>query len=150
MMLSRIKRMQKLVELAEIELDKASQTLAAVLEQYEQEKAQLESLVSYIKEYSNYSINQSIVITPIQLQTRHCFGDKLHQAIEAQTKQVNRLEEVAEKAREGWQEKKVRKESLLALLTKLKQTHQAELSKREQRMLDELAAQKVIANRKNE
>ncbi len=139
--------MQKLVELADIELDKAAQTLAAVLEQYEQENTQLESLVNYTQEYSNHPFNQSIVITPIQLQTRHCFGDKLHQAIEAQTKQVSRLEEVAEKAREEWQEKKVRKESLLALLTKLKKTHEVELNKREQRMLDELAAQKVIANR---
>jgi len=141
--------MQKLVELADIELTKASQTLAALREQYEQENAQLVSLESYIKEYANHPFNQTIVLTPIQLQTRHCFGDKLQQAIEAQTEQVNRLEEVAEKAREEWQEKKVRKESLLALLTKLKRTHQVELNKREQRMLDELAAQKVIANRAN-
>ncbi|VAW46664.1 hypothetical protein MNBD_GAMMA03-1167 [hydrothermal vent metagenome] len=146
-MLSRINRMQKLVELADIELDKASQTLAALLEQHEQDKNQLDSLVSYTEEYSQQSFNQSIVITPIQLQTRYCFGDKLHQAVEAQTQQVNRLDEVIEKAREEWQEKKIRKESLFALLTKLKQTHQSELNKREQRMLDELAAQKVIANR---
>ncbi len=146
-MLARIKRMQKLVELADIELNKASQTLGALQEQHEQEKAQLVSLVTYSKEYANHSFNQTIVLTPIQLQTRYCFGDKLHQAIEAQTEQVKRLEEVADKAREEWQEKKVRKESLLALLTKLKQTHQAEMNKREQRMLDELAAQKVIANR---
>jgi len=139
--------MQKLVELADIELDKASQTLAALLEQYEQERAQLESLESYAKEYSSLSVNQSIVITPIQLQTRHCFGDKLHQAVEVQTQQVSRLNDVVEKGREEWQEKKVRKESLLALLMKLKQAQQYELNKQEQRMLDELAAQKVIANR---
>ena len=148
-MLSRIKRMQKLVELAGIELDKASQTLAALLEQYEQDKDQLDSLVSYAKEYSNQSFSESIVITPIQLQTRYCFGDKLNQAVEAQTQQVTRIDEVVEKAREEWQEKKIRKESLFALLTKLKQTHQFELNKQEQRMLDELAAQKVIANRVN-
>jgi len=148
-MLLRIKRMQKLVELADIELNKASQTLGALREQYEKENAQLVSLVSYTKEYANQPFNQAIVLTPIQLQTRYCFGDKLHQAIEAQKEQVNRLEEVAEKAREEWQEKKVRKESLLALLMKLKQTHQVELNKREQRMLDELAAQKVIASRGN-
>ncbi len=139
--------MQKLVELAEIELDKASQTLAALLEQYEQEREQLNSLENYRKEYSTLSVSQSIVITPIQLQTRHCFGDKLHQAVEAQTQQVDRLDEVVEKAREAWQAKKIRKESLSALLMKLKQAHQFELNKQEQRMLDELAAQKVIASR---
>ncbi len=139
--------MQKLVELAEIELDKASQTLAALLEQYEQEREQLNSLENYRKEYSTLSVSQSIVTTPIQLQTRHCFGDKLHQAVEAQTQQVDRLDEVVEKAREAWQAKKIRKESLSALLMKLKQAHQFELNKQEQRMLDELAAQKVIASR---
>lgn len=148
-MLARIKRMQKLVELADIELNKASQTLGALQEQHEQEKTQLVSLVTYSKEYANHSFNQNIVLTPIQLQTQHCFSDKLHQAIEAQTEQVKRLEEVADKALEEWKEKKVRKESLLALLTKLKQTHQVEMNKQEQRMLDDLAAQKVIANRAN-
>ncbi len=144
---SRIQRMQKLVDLAEIELDKAAQTLAAVQEKYTQEFNQLEALTSYLKEYSDTPFASTTIVTAIQLQTRHCFSDKLHQAIEAQTKQVEELKGVVEKGREEWLEKKIRKESLFALLTKLKQTHQIEMNKREQRMLDELAAQKLIANR---
>ena len=142
--------MQKLVELADIELDKASQTLGALQEQYVQAKEQLDSLRDYIEEYSEVSLNSSTVVTPIQLQSRLCFRDKLCQAIEAQGAQVEQLEEIVEKGREAWQEKKMRKESLLALLNKLKQKHQFELDKREQRMLDELAAQRVIAKRAKE
>jgi len=60
---------------------------------------------------------------------------------------VTRLKEVLEKGREAWLEKRMRKESLLALLNKLKQKHQVEQNKREQRMLDELAAQSMMVNR---
>jgi len=148
-MSSRINRMQKLVELADMDLDKAAQTLAALQEQYVQESSQLEALTSYIEEYSNQSLNKSILVTPIQLQTRHGFSEKLRQAVEAQKSKVEQMAEIVEKGREDWLEKKVRVQSLLALLDKLKLSHQVKLDKQEQRMLDELAAQSVILRRKN-
>lgn len=148
-MSSRISRMQKLVELADMELDKAAQTLAALQEQYVQESSQLEALTSYIEEYSNQPLTNSILVTSIQLQTRLGFSEKLRQAVEAQKIKVQQLIEIVEKGREDWLEKKVRVQSLMRLLDKLKRSHQAKLDKQEQRMLDELAAQSVILRRKD-
>ncbi len=146
-MQSRIIRMRKLVELADIDLDKAAQTLAALQAESTSSEEQLSSLTDYIAELSEKISVQKKEITAIDLQSQRGFSDKLYQAIEAQTEKVTRLKEVLEKGREEWLEKRMRKESLLALLNKLKQKHQAEQDKREQRMLDELATQRVIANK---
>lgn len=146
-MQSRIIRMRKLVDLADIELGKAAQTLAALQAECTNSEEQLSSLTGYIAELSEKISAQKKEITSIDLQSQRGFSDKLHQAIEAQTEKVTRLKEVLEKGREEWLEKRMRKESLLALLNKLKQKHQVEQDKREQRMLDELAAQRVIANK---
>ena len=146
-MLSRINRMNKLVELAGIELDKAAQTLAALQKECTESEEQLTSLMHYASAIDEQFSIQKKGVTSIDLLSQRGFCDKLHQAIEAQTEKVTRLKEVVDKGREEWLEKKIRKESLLALFHKLKQKHQLELDKREQRMLDELAAQRVIANR---
>ena len=118
-------------------------------DQYAQATEQLLSLKEYLKEYSTFSLKQSLPVTPVQLQSKQCFADKLHQAIEAQTQEIKQLAEIVEKGREEWLEKKIRKESLQALFKKLKQAHQSRLDKREQRMLDELAAQSMVAKQRN-
>ncbi len=146
-MSSRIDRMQKLVELADIELDKAAQTLAAIQGQHVDALAQLEALTNYAHEYGQVPTNQSVSISPIQLQTRHVFGEKLRQAVVAQTTQVDELVKTVEFARQAWLEKRVRVKALQALLDKLKLGAQIKLDKQEQRMLDELATQGVISRR---
>ncbi|MCF6345610.1 MAG: flagellar export protein FliJ [Thiomicrorhabdus sp.] len=146
-MQSRIIRMRKLVDLADIELDKAAQTLAALQAECTSSEEQLSSLTGYIAELSDKMSIQKKEITAIDLQSQRGFSDKLYQAIDAQTEKVTQLKEVLEKGREAWLEKRMRKESLLALLNKLKQKHQVEQNKREQRMLDELAAQSMMANK---
>ncbi len=149
-MSSRIDRMSKLVELAGIELDKAAQTLAAIQEQYAKELEQLDSLTNYAQDYGQQPATHSVFISPIQLQTRHAFGEKLRQAIIAQTAQVDELIRTVEFARQAWLEKRVRVKALQALLDKLKQGLQVRLDKQEQLLLDELATQGVISRRGNE
>ena len=146
-MSSRINRMHKLVELAEIELDKAAQTLAAIQNQHADALTQLEALTSYAKEYGQVPTNRSVSISPIQLQTRYAFGEKLGQAVVAQTAQVDELVKTVEFARQAWLEKRVRVKALQALLAKLKLGLQIKLDKQEQHMMDELATQGVISRR---
>ncbi|WP_157760459.1 flagellar export protein FliJ [Thiomicrorhabdus arctica] len=143
----RMNRMQALVELAETELDKTAQTLAVIRAQHAEALTQLEALTSYAKEYGQVSTNQSTLISPIQLQTRHAFGEKLGQAVVAQTIQVDELVDTVESARQSWLEKRVRVKALQALLDKLKLGAQIKLDKQEQHMMDELAAQSVILRR---
>ena len=146
-MSSRVERMQKLVELADIELDKAAQTLAAIQGQHAEALTQLEALTSYAQEYGQVPTNKSVSISPIQLQTRHAFGEKLRQAVEAQTTQVDELVKTVELARQAWLEKRIRVKALQALLDKLKLGVQIKLDKQEQHMMDELATQGVISRR---
>lgn len=146
-MSSRINRMHKLVELADIELDKAAQTLAAIQNQHADASTQLEALTSYAKEYGQVPTNRSVSISPIQLQTRYAFGEKLGQAVVAQTAQVDELVKTVEFARQAWLEKRVRVKALQALLAKLKLGLQIKLDKQEQHMMDELATQGVISRR---
>lgn len=146
-MSTRINRMKKLVELAEIELDKAAQTLAAIQGQHDSAFSQLEALSGYAQEYGQVPVNQSVSISPIQLQTRHVFGEKLRQAVVAQTTQVDELVKTVEFARQAWLDNRVKVKALQALLDKLTLNAQAKLDKQEQQMLDELATQAVISKR---
>lgn len=146
-MSSRINRMQKLVELADIELDKAAQTLAVIQKQHADALIQLEALTSYAKEYGQVPTNQSVSISPIQLQTRYAFGEKLGQAVVAQTAQVDELIKTVELARQTWLEKRIRVKALQALLDKIKLGVQIKLDKQEQHMMDELATQSVVSKR---
>lgn len=139
--------MQKLEELAGIELDKAAQTLAVIQGQHTDAVTQLEALNSYAQEYGQVPEHQSLSISPIQLQTRYAFGEKLGQALVAQTKHVDELVKTVEFARQAWLEKRVRVKALQALLDKLKLGVQMKLDKQEQLMLDELATQGVISRR---
>lgn len=146
-MSTRIDQMKKLVELAEIDLDKSAKTLAAIQESYAKEVDQLDALTSYAQDYSQQPVERSSSMSPIQLQTRHAFGEKLQQALVAQADQVQETMATVERAREAWLEQRGRVKALQAVLEKLKQNLQIKLGKQEQRLLDEISAQKVHLNK---
>ncbi len=137
---SRSQKIQTLVELAEIEEDKAVKTLAAVQQQYQQHLAQLEQLKSYVEEYGQSTVGQGRILQPIQMLSTQAFVAKLHQAIQVESEKTGRLADVVEHARQVWLEKRTRLKALQKLHDKFKQTEQAGLDKREQRFLDELSA----------
>lgn len=139
-MSSRSEKIDTLVELAEVEEDKAVKTLAALQQQYQQHLAQLEQLQSYIAEYGQTTMGEGRVLQPIQMLSTQAFVGKLHQAVKAESEKTERLAETVEFARKAWLEKRTRLKALQNLRDKLKQTEQAGLEKREQRFLDELAA----------
>ncbi|GKT11139.1 MAG: flagellar protein FliJ [Thiomicrorhabdus sp.] len=148
-MSSRMDRVLKLIELAEIEMDKAAKTLGAVQEQHIQAQNQLVSLQTYEQEYSQAPAKESISMNIVQLQTRHTFGEKLHQAVMTQSFQVDEFAHTIERVKDNWLEKRTEVKSLQLLFDKLKRDREAQLNKQEQRLLDELAAQKMILDKKN-
>lgn len=144
----RFQRVKKIVELAEVELDQAAQTYAYMQSKLTDAKQQLESLQSYCDEYAKKpsSVNS---ISPIQLQTYNAFSDKLSQALVAQRNQVEESEKMQSLAKDNWIEKRARVKSLEALLKRISNNEQAQINRQEQRMLDELSAQKYIQNKNN-
>ncbi|WP_321324285.1 flagellar export protein FliJ [Thiomicrorhabdus sp.] len=143
----RLQRIKKIVELAEMELDKAAQTYAYMQTRLADAKQQLESLLLYCDEYAKKpsSVGQ---ISPIQLQTHNAFSEKLSQAVVAQKNQVEESEKMLVLSKEAWIEKRARVKSLEALYKRISNNEQAILNRAEQRMLDELSAQKYIQNQK--
>lgn len=147
-MSKRLQRVKKIVELAEIELDQAAQTYAYMQSKLADAQRQLESLESYCDEYAKKPSSVSH-ISPIQLQTYNAFSDKLSQALVAQRHQVIESEKMQSLAKDTWIEKRARVKSLEALVKRISRNEEAKLSRQEQRMLDELSAQKHIQNQKN-
>jgi flagellar FliJ protein len=144
-MANRVERVQKLVELAEMESDKAAQTLALLQEQHATAVEQYNALLGYEQEYAQNPVSQTS-ITPIQLQTHFTFGEKLNQALFAQVKQVEESNKMADLAQEAWIEKHTRVKALQALLKKIEKSQVAEFNKQEQKLTDELALQKSLIN----
>lgn len=143
-MSSRIEKIQTLVELAEVEEDKALQTYSTLQGQFQDHLQQLETLRSYIGEYSQP--RSQTTVSPVQMLSTQAFVGKLHHAIAEEESKTDGFRDVMERAREAWVEKRSRSQALNKLLEKLKQTHQARLDKQEQRFLDELSSQTFTRN----
>lgn len=142
-MASRLQRIKKIIELAEVELDQAAQTFALMQSKLADAQSQLNSLESYQAEYAKKpsSVSQ---ISPIQLQTHNAFADKLVQAVFAQSNQVTESHKMVELAQQNWIEKRSRVKALEALAKRIQNNDSIKLNKQEQRMMDELASQKYL------
>lgn len=144
-MQDRIKRIQKIIELAELEMEQAAKTMEYMRNKLANDEGQLFSL----KEYQQDCIQKPVksgIINPIQLQSHNAFVDKLVQAIAQQTHEVQESTRMLELAEQAWHEKRSRVKALEAMQSRLKSKQQARLNKLEQKLLDELSAQKFTQN----
>ncbi|WP_319557800.1 flagellar export protein FliJ [Thiomicrorhabdus sp.] len=134
-----IQRWEKIVELAQQEVDRAAQVFASLQAQWQEAQNQLLSLRNYQQEYQQATpLNTALQIQ--QLQSKALFMHKVNQAVQAQSQQVDALNERVQKGREIWVEKRARLKALQTLLDNKRRSWQEKLDKREQKMLDELAA----------
>lgn len=140
-----IQRWTKLVELAEMEMDNAGKTVAFMQDEMQQAQEQLQTLQNYLQDYAKQPL-EAPAQTITQLQTHAAFGDKLQQAIQAQSENYQQKQLMVEKALEAWREKRARYKALQTLLEKKRKQRDVKLSRQEQKMLDELAAQRSIHN----
>ena len=144
-MQQRIERMQKIVELAQQELDEAATVFRSLEQQYESEQAQLVQLRQYLSEYIEQQTSGE-GSTLQQLKSTNAFMDKLNKAINHQVEQIQQTDQSVQEAREIWVEKRVREQALVKLTEKLQSKHSQALSRVEQKMLDELSALKFASN----
>ncbi|WP_029407187.1 flagellar export protein FliJ [Thiomicrorhabdus sp. Milos-T2] len=142
-MANRLDRFNKIIELAEVELDQAAQSFALMQQKLSDALAQVESLENYQSEYAKKP-SLSSQISPIQLQTHNAFADKLIQALYSQKQLVKESEKMVDLAKQNWIEKRSRVKALEALTKRIEANETIKLNKAEQRMMDELATQKHI------
>lgn len=140
-MTNRLQRIQKLIELAEVEMDKAAQTFGFMQTKLVSELEQLASLQNYQDDYAQKPVQMS-QISPIQLQTHNAFADKLALAVVAQSNQVSETEKMLEFAEQAWLEKRANVKAMQALYKRIETNQIMAFNKQEQKLLDELSAQK--------
>ncbi len=143
-MANRLKRIEKIIDIAALEMDQAAKTMAYMRNKLLEDQAQLNSLSEYQQDYIKKPA-QSGSLNPVQLQTHNAFSDKLIQALASQQQRVMESEKMLQMAEEAWGEKRVRVKALQAMLVRLTKQEQDKLSKQEQRLLDELSSQKYAA-----
>ena len=110
----------------------------------------LEEQVNALKEYSQeYSESRKTRVswTPTELAGHNAFGNKVLDAIRAQEQKIVEQQEVVERAQQAWCEKRAHHKALLTMCENLKQKEITTQNKREQKMLDELAAQKFFQSK---
>ena len=143
----KIRQWQKLVELAEIEMDNAAKTVGLMRQNAESAEQQLASLRSYADELS--AMPADSIRSSSQIQTSRLFVEKVFQAVEVQKHRLLEDKQMVAKAQEAWLEKRAHFKAMSQLLKKIEQEHEHKLSMQEQKMLDELASQRASASSRN-
>ncbi len=143
-MKSRLERIEMLVDLSQVELNKALETLSVLRNQLAEHQQQHSSLTLYLQEYVNKINHQGLSLMPIQLQTTQSFLDKLNSAIVAQSKKIIEMSEIVNKAEENWTEKRSRLKAMQSLFDKIKKKNTVFLERQEQKILDDLSSLQFI------
>lgn len=139
--MKRIKRMHKLVELAQADLEDAANIFQSLQNQFHAEQAQQEQLQIYLKEYLAQQTSGKGT-SLYQLKTTNAFMDKLNKAIQQQQVKMDQLEDSIERARAQWVEKKTREQALVKLTEKMEKDYTRQLDKQEQKLVDELSSRR--------
>lgn len=138
--MNRVKRMQPVLRIAEIEVDRAGQQVAVAAKQLQAEQQKLEQLSSYQQEYGQRMIAAGQVgITADQLRMYDRFREQVENAVTHQKSRIAQCETVLENCKKHWQEKDIRHKSLEKLLTRLKRDAAVAVQKSEQKNHDEFA-----------
>ena len=143
---AKLSRWEKLVELAQIDLDKAAETLQLCQQNLLALEQQLNSLQDYSQEY-NESRKERAFWTPAQLSTHNAFGMKVLDAMTSQQQKIVEQQEIVERAQQAWFEKRAHHKAMLTMYENLTQKELATENRREQKMMDELAAQKFFQSK---
>ena len=138
--MNRVKRMQPVLRIAEIEVDKAGQMVASANQQLKIEQQKLQQLSTYQQEYGQRMMAAGQAgITADQLRMYDRFREQLEHALTHQQERIRQCESVLENCKKQWQAKDIRHKSLEKLLVRLKSDAAAAQQKNEQKKHDEFA-----------
>lgn len=138
--MNRVKRMQPVLRLAELEVDKAGRQLAMIQQRIEKEQAKVVQLRDYQQEYRTrlQTAGQS-GISVDRLRLFDGFHQQLERAIGQQQELVAQLQLEQENLRVVWQQKDIRFKSLQKMLERLQRDAAVQQGRSEQRNHDEYA-----------
>jgi len=138
--MKRVKRMQPVLRLAELEVEKAGQQLAMLQQRIDIEQGKITQLQDYQHEYrSNLMQVAQAGITVERLRLFDSFHQQLDRAISQQKQLVKQLQQEQQRLLQIWQEKDIRFKSLQKMLERLQREAAVAQNRIEQRNHDEYA-----------
>lgn len=138
--MNRVKRMQPVLRLAELEADKAGRQLAMMQHKIESEQAKIAQLQDYQQEYrARMQSAGQAGMTVDRLRLFDGFHQQLDRAIAQQQNLIEQLQQDQIAVREYWQQKDIRFKSLQKMLERLELEARVQQNRNEQRNHDEFA-----------
>lgn len=138
--MNRVKRMQPVLRLAELEVDKAGRQLAMMQHKIESEQAKILQLQDYQQEYrARLQTAGQAGMTVDRLRLFDGFHHQLDRAISQQQLLIQQLQQDQLAVREIWQQKDIRFKSLQKMVERLERESSVQQNRNEQRNHDEYA-----------
>jgi flagellar protein FliJ len=138
--MNRVKRMQPVLRLAELEVDKAGRQLAMLQQRVDSEQNKIVQLRDYQNEYRSRLQNAGQSGMSVdRLRLFDGFHQQLELAINQQQKLVLQLQQEQQRLLQIWQQKDIRYKSLQKMLERLEREQSAQQARIEQRNHDEFA-----------
>jgi len=137
---NRVKRMQPVIRLAELEADKAGQALAMLQQRIQAEDNKLSQLQSYQQDYrQQMQVSGKAGMTVDRLRLFDGFHQQLDRAINHQLELIRHMQQDQERVRDHWRKLDIRHKSLEKMIERLKRDAEVVQARNEQRNHDEFA-----------
>jgi len=145
--LNRLKRMQPVIRLAELDVDKAGRALAQIQQRLVLEQGKIEQLEDYQQEYRlKLQTSGQAGMSVDRLRLFDGFHQQLDRAIEQQKQVILKVQQDQEALKALWQQKDIRFKSLQKMLERLQKDSSVLQSRIEQRNHDEYASRRPGKN----
>ena len=121
--------------------DQALQQFAASQQQVSAAQQQLAQLAMFLQQY-NQDIHSMATISATSLRNRANFISTLSQSQQQQHLYIEQLQQQAQQLKKQWQQANTRVDSIDLLMNKLEQQQRYQLTKKEQKLMDEWNSRK--------
>ncbi len=139
----RSERLKVVLMVAEREEQAAGVRLGEAKQALEREEAQLSQLQDYRAQYLADYRQQRRGVDARALMSYSGFLQRLGEALGGQEQKLAQVRQQLDQRREEWQQKYHRRQSLAEMIERMRREESAVLEQREQRELDDLAAQRM-------
>lgn len=139
----RSQRMKVVLQLAEREEQAAAARLGEQQQLLEREQAQLSQLEDYRQQYLDDYARPRQGVTAEALMSYSGFLQRLGEAVSGQQQKLAMVDQAREQCRREWEQRYHRRRSLEDMITRLQREEEAAFEQRQQRELDDLAAQRL-------
>lgn len=147
--MKRTERLQPVLRIAEMEVQKAVRALAFLQQRLQQEQGKLAQLQQYQREYHQLLLTDGRAgVSAARLQMISRFSSNLDHAIVQQQQQIGEVATQLDKVREHWRGKEMRHRQLQKMMESIGQQELRQRARQEQRTHDEYASRQSTVNRR--